>query len=177
MTNNNFRFWIFKNSNRFTTNRSLRVHCKNQPENKCEICLRVFCTGTELNAHKQSPCEPPPIESSNSMVQCNDMDIKVESNEQNQNNYSSPVAAMQLGSPNGPFPVRKKTLGPFGCEICGRLFMKNSNLTKHRTIHTDEKPYECWLCHKMWVEFFTLIHFIIGRFLSGYVQQWTILSI
>lgn len=149
------------------------MHCKNQPENKCENCTREFCTGTELNAHKQSPCEPPSIvqaQFSEGLMKDALMmaDFNCEdagSSSQMKNQIDQPIA-MSASSyaqrMNGPFQsMRKRTLGPFECEICGRLFMKNSNLTKHRTIHTDDKPFECWLCHKMWVNFWRFYWFVL----------------
>lgn len=77
---------------RFKTKRSLRVHCPNQSENKCEICARDFCTLTKLNAHKESckrsvghdtnivGCGPTTAIVSKSS-QCNASPIKVELNE------------------------------------------------------------------------------------------------
>lgn len=128
-----------------------------------------FCTATELNAHKQSPCEPPPAMKFNDglikdALTMADFNCEGTGPSQMENQINQPISMAphnshaQFGSivgqmqrmQNDPFQsMRKRTLGPFGCEICGRLFMKNSNLTKHRTIHTDEKPFECWLCHKM----------------------------
>ena len=125
--------------------------------------MREFCTATELNAHKQSPCEPPTAEEINSMMKFSaEMMANNDEASQMENRIDQPISMANL--PHGSHaqfrsivgqmqrmngPMRKKTLGPFPCEICGRIFMKNSNLTKHRTIHTDEKPFECWLCHKM----------------------------
>ena len=31
---------------------------------------------------------------------------------------------------------------------CKRTFSKNSNLTKHKKLHTGETPYECVICKK-----------------------------
>nr|XP_022908831.1 zinc finger protein OZF-like isoform X1 [Onthophagus taurus] len=36
----------------------------------------------------------------------------------------------------------------FGCDICGRMFSTRRNVTEHRRIHTNERPYICDLCGK-----------------------------
>lgn len=137
--------------------------------------MREFCTKSELSAHKQSPCEPPTVDQNNSMPQYGSESVKVELNDVaaitkcdeqtgasssqmenkidngiaigSHNQYNSMVSQMQRM--NSLFPVRKKITGPFGCEICGRIFNKKCNMTKHLMIHNGEYPFECWLCHKM----------------------------
>lgn len=34
------------------------------------------------------------------------------------------------------------------CEECGRLFARRLTLRQHLTTHSDERPFECSLCHK-----------------------------
>lgn len=38
---------------------------------------------------------------------------------------------------------------PFQCKECGQGFKEKWALTRHYTRHTDEMPFECWLCHRM----------------------------
>lgn len=35
------------------------------------------------------------------------------------------------------------------CDICGQQFSLKFSLNRHRSIHTGEQPFECWMCHKM----------------------------
>lgn len=36
----------------------------------------------------------------------------------------------------------------YACEECDRRFRLRSTLNKHRSMHSKERPFECWLCHK-----------------------------
>ncbi|XP_063047023.1 zinc finger protein 287-like [Engraulis encrasicolus] len=38
--------------------------------------------------------------------------------------------------------------GSFPCPTCGKVFTWNSNLAKHKLLHTGERPYVCRLCGK-----------------------------
>lgn len=34
------------------------------------------------------------------------------------------------------------------CDICGKQLSSKSNLKRHRSIHTGEQRFECWMCHE-----------------------------
>lgn len=36
----------------------------------------------------------------------------------------------------------------YSCHTCGRKFRLKCTLTAHRTVHSNERPYACYLCHR-----------------------------
>lgn len=36
----------------------------------------------------------------------------------------------------------------YACNDCGRRFRLKCTLTAHRTIHSNDRPFECWMCHR-----------------------------
>lgn len=39
----------------------------------------------------------------------------------------------------------------YACNECGRRFRLKCTLTAHRTIHSTDRPFECWMCHRSYV--------------------------
>lgn len=145
---------------RFKTNHLLRMHCKNQPENKCESCLREFCTKMEYNAHKQMGCKLPSVEQNYSMVQLIADSIKVELNEPIPENLNSNEKEIKTSSAQiknsenqidfGSIETEKNELGEtvHKCPVCFKCFRKRWNLMEHLQRHSQKRPYKCWLCAK-----------------------------
>ena len=47
---------------------------------------------------------------------------------------------------------------PYQCSRCGKAFVNNSTVKKHKRIHNGEKPYECNQCNKAFARS-SILHF------------------
>ena len=46
--------------------------------------------------------------------------------------------------------LKHRGISGFKCDVCGRCFARQTNLSRHKQTHTSEKPYPC-LCGKAFV--------------------------
>ena len=55
-----------------------------------------------------------------------------------------------------PFPLQNAPLilgpGNFGCPFCDRIKDTKHAMEVHIRSHTDERPYECPICHKKYTQ-------------------------
>ncbi|KAE9418165.1 hypothetical protein Angca_009719, partial [Angiostrongylus cantonensis] len=56
-----------------------------------------------------------------------------------------------------PDILSRQASKPFGCDACGRFFSRSDHLRTHRRTHTDEKPYQCYICPYAAVSSFKVI--------------------
>lgn len=43
-------------------------------------------------------------------------------------------------------PLHKKNKKTFSCDVCDKIFTRNSSLQTHMNIHLNRKPYQCSIC-------------------------------
>lgn len=74
---------------------------------------------------------------------------------------SSPVANKTTGSTSStkrpstfdPAPYQQpakriRQIGPFECEVCGKVFPRIALFNSHKLVHSNERPFACTVCHK-----------------------------
>lgn len=54
------------------------------------------------------------------------------------------AAQQQTAPKKPPKPVKKN----HGCDMCGKAFRDVYHLNRHKLSHSDEKPFECPICHQ-----------------------------
>ena len=46
----------------------------------------------------------------------------------------------------------KITIKTFVCDVCEKGFARESNLGKHKRIHSEEKPFKCDICQNSFTQ-------------------------
>ncbi len=47
---------------------------------------------------------------------------------------------------------------PYSCDVCAKKFARSNALTEHKRVHTVEKPYQCDSCQKKFSQLSNLKH-------------------
>ena len=146
-----------------STNETLSCEKCNKSFRDKWVMKRHFRTGIHLNQTNQNQSSTdipfPNTNETPSCEKCNKSfrdkwDMKrhfrrgIHLNQTNQNpsttNIPFPSFRENEDKPNHP---KLNTSGPIICEVCRKTFPNPCRLIKHMVKHSDEKPYECNICH------------------------------
>lgn len=106
----------------------------------------------ELNAHIKSECDRRTLDQNNSISHLNVDPLKIEHNEPAAE--SIPISVLPHSSRSLAKKRAKIELNGGGdvhhkCHECGKILAHKSTLREHQlAAHSNERPFECMLCHK-----------------------------
>ena len=109
-------------SQRYLNTHITRMHCENNKEEKCSICLKTVkkLFKHQIDAH------------SNEYHKCDHCDKQ-----------------LRLSSMSAHIEFVHKKIQNFPCDICKKTFSKNAKLTRHKdSVHTGDKNHKCVICDK-----------------------------
>lgn len=103
----------------------------------------------ETDIQKQSLCKTPYVTENYSIVQLVADSIKAELKEltaiEHSNQTVQPKSRHKIGDQKEASKERLK------CDECTKIFKSKSAMIEHLIVHTNERPFQCWLCGKKWV--------------------------
>ncbi|XP_057321578.1 zinc finger protein 43-like [Microplitis mediator] len=129
---------------KFITANDLREHVRNHTENKCDICEKSFRRLCNLKAHMISHSEERPYE-------CNICHNKFKRANTLTSHLGTHVVK-QTARISRKIWSRERTRihtakDPIACHICKKTFGALRHLKRHMISHSEERPYECNICH------------------------------
>lgn len=140
-----------------TTNNSLD-EIKSHHLHECDICHKTFTTAYNLTTHGRTHSGERPYPCSKcrkhfkSSSNLNQHLRQVHSKEKQQNDDDEIHGIKDEKTPPMENVAESSTLNSEGfqyaCQDCGRRFRLKCTLTAHRTVHSNERPFECWICHR-----------------------------
>lgn len=139
-----------------TTNDSLD-ETKSHHLNECSVCRKSFTTAYNLTNHlrchtgeRPYPCSKcgKHFKSSSNLNQ----HLRQVHGKEKLNNDDEICGINTERIPESKIAAESSTLNPeefqYACQDCGRRFRLKCTLTAHKTIHSNERPFECWICHR-----------------------------
>lgn len=132
------------------------IKCRQLHE--CDICQKNFTTAYNLTVHKRIHTNERPYcclkcgkyfkSSSNLNQHLRQVHGKERSSDDNdpKENVADYISNVKSeDEQHGSFDLQEFQ---YACNECGRRFRLKCTLTAHRTIHSSERPFECWMCHR-----------------------------
>jgi len=102
--------------------------------------------------------------------------INIDISDQNMPEPTTYTENFSNGTPSYTMDKTCNIAKAYKCTLCEKMFSCNGNLTKHKVLHTDEKPYSCLLCGMSFRWTFNLTQptkQVLVMLLQIKLMQWT----
>lgn len=131
---------------------------KSRQLHECDICKKSFTTAYNLANHVRSHTGERPYpcskcgkhfkSSSNVNQHLRQVHGKEKLNNDGDEKSGIKTDGISEAQKNAELSTQDAEKFPYACKHCGRRFRLKCTLTAHCTIHSNERPFECWICHR-----------------------------
>lgn len=134
---------------------------KSRQNHECDLCQKSFTTAYNLTVHKRIHTNERPYcclkcgkyfkSSSNLNQHLRQVHGKERSSEYEDEKEETTESNSDVKDETEQLPSLNLPEFQYVCNECGRRFRLKCTLTAHRTIHSSDRPFECWMCHRSYV--------------------------